>query len=172
MHIAGHQGLCATMKFADDEVECRIDTESEASLQRRRAVTRHRQMLAICCFAMIAAPFLHVRSDGRLAFRGLEEYPLPESCGSKILWKTNCPACGLTRSVTLCVQGDFAGSLAYHRLGWLMFAAIITQIPYRILSLRRPDAILVPKPIARAFGYILIATLIANWIIAMAQRSG
>ena len=51
-----------------------------------------------------------------------------------------------------------------HRVGWLMAAVILLQIPYRIYGLARRD----PSPLGRVVpavvAYGLIAALIGNWI--------
>lgn len=46
-------------------------------------------------------------------------------CPSVLLFSTPCPLCGLTRGVARFVRGDFAASLEFHPLAWLLllFAA-------------------------------------------------
>lgn len=54
------------------------------------------------------------------------------TCGMLEAMGTPCPGCGLTRSVTCFLQGEFAWSFHYHPLGWgfaLAFAAMGALAP-------------------------------------------
>jgi hypothetical protein len=42
---------------------------------------------------------------------------------------------------------------------------LIFQVPYRLWGLRRPDSALIPTRWQVAFGFVLIALLIANWLV-------
>jgi hypothetical protein len=89
---------------------------------------------------------------------------LPILCGSRALFGLECPGCGLTRSFVALADGDWAMSYTYHRVGWLLFLAVMLQIPYRAYRLCRLHAEVVEPEWPRYFGYILIASLIGNWL--------
>lgn len=78
---------------------------------------------------------LDVRGGTAVGLRGVPGYPLPELCATRRVFGVGCPGCGLTRSIVWLMHGDLSASLAMHRLGWLIFAAILLQIPYRALAL-------------------------------------
>jgi hypothetical protein len=122
-------------------------------------------MLIISLAAIALAFLLVVRADGRVALRGLEQHPAPESCLSHSLFHVDCPACGLTRSFIELARGDLARSLSYHRLGWFMALAVLLQLPYRTVCLmtgRTPS-----RPSPALFGLLLIAALMLNWLVAL-----
>ncbi|MHC4179464.1 MAG: DUF2752 domain-containing protein [Planctomycetota bacterium] len=122
-------------------------------------------MLVVSCGVVVLALLLQVRSDQRVAFRGLAQYPLPHTCTTRILFDIECPGCGLTRSVIRLAQGSWQASLTAHRLGWLMAAAVLVQFPYRIVALRRIDTLPLGKFTPKWFGRTLIFLLIANWLV-------
>ena len=62
-------------------------------------------------------------------FQGLPGIPMPRKCWSRSLFGVKCPGCGLTRSVVYLAHGDWRASLAMHRLGIVMAAAILAQFP-------------------------------------------
>jgi hypothetical protein len=128
---------------------------------RRR---RDREMLVVAALVIILSYSLQVLPDERVAVRGLSDYPLPETCLARSAFHCKCPGCGLTRSCILLSRGDLRSSLAAHRLGWLMAAVIVLQVPYRLVSLRCGGPSTSISFLSRVFGYSLIACLIANWL--------
>ena len=131
---------------------------------RATSVRRHREVLAVCGIVAVLAFALVEVPGGRVAFRGLREYPLPQSCMSRNLLGIRCPGCGLTRSIIHLAEGDWSASWHRHRLGGLMAAVLIFQVPYRLLALRRPDRPLIPTRWQARLGIALIALLFANWL--------
>jgi len=102
-----------------------------------------------------------------VAFHGLHRWPLPETCPARAWSGRDCPGCGLTRSFILLAHGRFRESVHMHRLGWMMAVAVLLQFPYRLLSLRRPDRPLLPRPVLWVFGWGLIVALVVNWVANM-----
>jgi hypothetical protein len=125
---------------------------------------RHREVLAAVAVVLALSFALVEVPGGRVAVRGLAAYPLPQSCVARTLLGFNCPGCGLTRSFIHLAEGDWASSWRSHRLGGLMAAALIFQVPYRLLALRRPDRPLIPTRWQGWLGLLLIALLIGNWL--------
>ncbi len=82
----------------------------------------------------------------------------------------NCPGCGLTRSLIHLAHGDWQASMAMHRLGWMMAAAILLQFPYRISCLRHGHISPLGTRLPKWFGYTLICSLVANWLLGTACR--
>lgn len=121
-------------------------------------------MLLFFCGVIVLSFLLEVVSGDRVAFRGLPQYPLPETCMSKMWFGCECPGCGLTRSFIRLARGDWHGSLQMHRFGWLLALAVLTQIPYRLLAIRGLQRHYFPHPIPTIFSWSLIAILVGNWI--------
>ncbi len=144
---------------------------SECRAEPSRLTGRHGEVLAIACLVWALAFVLVEVPGGRVAVRGLSQFPLPESCTSRTWLGVKCPGCGLTRSIIHLAEGDWRASWQSHRLGILMGVVIAFQIPYRLLSLRWPEHPLIAPRWQHIFGYALIALLFANWLVeAVAGR--
>jgi hypothetical protein len=96
---------------------------------------------------------------------------LPPMCGSRALFGVECPGCGLTRSFVALASGDLAESIRLHRVGWLLAAAVVLQIPYRIYALRELRTKAPQRTWPTWFGNGLIAILILNWLIKILMAS-
>ena len=131
------------------------------------APRRHWQMLWVAATVVVSAFVLDVIPGERVALHGLHQFPAPRLCLSQALFGHDCPGCGLTRSLVYLARGDWHSSLRMHRLGWLMALAIVTQFPYRVLCLARRDRQVVPKPVPKLIGWLLIAALIVNWVAGL-----
>ena len=46
-------------------------------------------------------------------------------CPSALIFGVACPLCGLTRGVTRVVRGDFASSVTFHPLAWIVLVVTI-----------------------------------------------
>ena len=98
-------------------------------------------------------------------------FSLPPLCVSRAWWGVECPGCGLTRSFVALSSGELVESLRLHRVGWLLYIAVVGKIPYRAYKLRQlgqaeaaGSAVGEPAwPIW--FGRLLIAALIGNWLL-------
>jgi len=81
--------------------------------------------LAVLCFGALAAAFL-IQPGVNENLRFLD-VKLPPVCAFRISTGLDCPGCGLTRSWVYFAHGDWAGSLARHRLGWLFMVYVALQ---------------------------------------------
>jgi hypothetical protein len=126
---------------------------------------RHREVLAVACAVCALAFALQETSGGRVAVRGVPQFPLPQVCASRSLFGFRCPGCGLTRSVIHLAEGDWRESWRSHRLGGLMAMVILLQIPYRLVALSRLDRPLLPVRWQVLLSSALIALLIGNWLV-------
>jgi hypothetical protein len=152
-------------------LESRLQAESDhedrlkPGLQRPTSqVRRHREVLAVALIVLALAFALVEVPGGRIAVRGLTQYPLPPSCVSRSLLGVRCPGCGLTRSFIHLAEGDWRGSWRCHRLGGLLATVLIFQIPYRLLAQRRPESPSISPRWQTGLGIVLIALLIINWL--------
>ena len=130
---------------------------------------RHWQMLVLAFAVIAAAAILDVLPNDRVALHGLSAYPLPHLCMSRVMFDVSCPGCGLTRSFVYLAHGDWHAAWSVHRLGWLLAALVVGQIPYRSLILAG-----LIRPIgARAtqwLAFVVVGLMIGNWVIRFAAH--
>lgn len=127
--------------------------------QRRR----HWDMLVFSSLAIVLSFALFIRSDGRVALRGVAGHPIPETCLAKTLFHIDCPGCGLTRSFISLARADWSGAWNYNHVGWLLALACVMQIPYRTWCLTTGRTL--ASRLSAIFGYVLIAALVGNWLV-------
>jgi hypothetical protein len=95
---------------------------------------------------------------------------LPSVCTFYNLTGHSCPGCGLVRSVTAMAHGDLATSLAFHRLGWLVFAYIFVQMVYRGAVVFLPAWRTRIGRFGRHlyYGLIILASMLTfNWLVTL-----
>lgn len=123
------------------------------------------EFLVIACVVIVLAFVLQVQEDGeRVAVGGSPNAVLPPTCMSYAWFGIRCPGCGLTRSFIHLAHGDPLSSFRSHRLGWLVFALTLAQIPYRLHLLYRPAKSKALLVFAGWVGRVLILLLLANWL--------
>lgn len=132
----------------------------------KRSTSRDWEMLLICFGAILAAFLLEMHPDERLRLHGLPRVAVPPLCGSRAIFGVNCPGCGLTRSLVHLTHGHWNASYHSHRLGWVVGAAMLAQIPYRAANLYRRKEHL-PNAFRTAFGGTLIVALLLNWLLEL-----
>lgn len=141
--------------------------ELSAETDRIRRLHRHRQILVLAGIVWVLAFALQELPDGRVAFRGLTGIPLPHTCFSRSWLGLKCPGCGLTRSIIHLAEGDLDASWRSHRLGVFMAVVIASQVPYRLLAVRRLDSPLIGTRWQVVLAYVLIALLLGNWLVEL-----
>src|SRR5258708_1676495 len=117
---------------------------------------RHKEMLVIACLVIGASFALQVQSGEQVGVIGVTEFVLPPLCLAREWFGICCPGCGLTRSFIHLARGDWSASWQAHRLGWLLAALILLQIPYRIHGLCRRRKPLIPPVLRTWIGHCLI----------------
>ena len=93
---------------------------------------------------------------------GVSEYCDAGELSFAQIFHMDCPGCGLTRSIVFLVHGEVRASWQMNRVGWIMLLAILGQVPYRIMCLRRGRRVL-GTIFSRLFGRFLILMLVGNW---------
>ncbi len=145
---------------ADDIVLEPLEDETARSVAQHR--DRHRTVLWLSLAVVGGAVLLQTRDGSAVGPTFLPGVNLPTLCGSRALLGVECPGCGLTRSFLALASGNFAESLKYHRLGWLMALVVALQFPYRIFCLRELHEKIPTRTWPIWFGYALLATLVIN----------
>lgn len=159
--------ITAEAPAADNEATASA-THSVCGRTPDRALGLHHRFMLAISLLIIGASFLLRNDDtGHVNIPGLNA-TLPPVCPSRALLNVECAGCGLTRSFVALAHGDLAGSLRYHRLGWLLALAVVAQIPYRLLALHELRA---NKIVARSWPLwiagLLVAALLVNWLLKM-----
>ena len=121
-------------------------------------------MLVIACLVIAGSLALRVESVYQVK---PAEFVLPPLCMSRAWFGVSCPGCGLTRSFIYLAHGDWDASWQSHRLGWLLAAMVVLQVPYRIHGLRFPRKSLLSPNQRIWIGRVLIALLIGNWLLGL-----
>ncbi len=125
---------------------------------RRRDI----EMLGLAIF-IICCTFLLTVEEPRVRLRIWPCLLLPESCSTRIYFDMDCPGCGLTRSFIYLGQGQLLHSLHANRVGWILAACVILQLPFRIISLRRRGEFL-SHFVRRCLGWAIFLILMLNWL--------
>jgi len=147
-----------------------LDDAAAAQLERQRLQLRERHwtMLIISVLVIVLSVTLKLSPSGKVGASWLPIPSLPPMCGSRAIFGVECPGCGLTRSFVALGNGNWAESLRMHRVGWLLAAAVILQVPYRAYSLWELKRRIPQRTWPNWFGRLLIAALLINWLAKMA----
>jgi hypothetical protein len=117
------------------------------------------------CFALLAGAVILNPPDPVTHYVTLGNQHLPSVCTFKNLTGLPCPGCGLVRSVTAMAHGNIAGSISYHRLGWLVFIYIFAQMMYRFVLIAIPACNIKRYGWVLQYGLLVVAILlILNWM--------
>ena len=133
----------------------------------------HRLLLAfslavLCACFVLPAP--GPGGDVRLPFL---EAPLPSLCMLKREYGIDCPGCGLTRCFLAMAHTRVAAAWHYHPVGVLLFGAVVAQIPYRLIQIRRlrrgqPE---LSHWTLRASLWLILVLFLAQWIMRTIETS-
>lgn len=149
-------------------VEASSDAVSKSrtrSVREQQLRSRHLTMLVLGMVVLAMSFLLSVHGAGAEGYVTWGGFELPPMCGSRFWFGVECPGCGLTRSFIAIAQGSLSRSWEFHRVGWLLWIAVVLQIPYRLFSLREMRSGVVERHWPTWFGNILIVALIGNWIL-------
>jgi len=140
----------------------------EISVVSHRSTSHHWLLLAGCVVVLVLAWALDIRRE-RYVVLPLMTRPLPEICMFKRLTSASCPGCGLTRSFISLAHGDLAGAWKYNPAAFLLFPAMVFQIPYRSVQLWRHHRGLAPWDLTRLvlLGWLLVIVLLGQWIVKL-----
>ncbi|MGE3317616.1 MAG: DUF2752 domain-containing protein [Planctomycetaceae bacterium] len=153
-----------------DSADVAPTLEQNPTSRTIRLIRERHWSILVCSVAVVVLAFAMKNIDGgRVAPFGVRALALPELCGSRAWFGFECPGCGLTRSFIALAAGDVPHSVRLHRLGWLVALAVVLQIPYRLYAIWDLKAGIPQRAWPRWFGIFLVAVLLLNWIVRIAQ---
>ena len=82
----------------------------------------------------------------------------------------SCPGCGLTRSFVALAHGRIAQAWAFNPAGFLGFAALIWQVPYRaaqLYLLHRGRELSVRRGVTEGVLLVLIVACLVQWMAGL-----
>jgi hypothetical protein len=92
---------------------------------------------------------------------------LPMLCHWKRFTGIDCPGCGMTRCFISLAHGDIGAAWRFNPAGFLLFALVAAQIPYRGLQLwrlsRRQEEFLLSRTTSVIVA-TLLAAMMAQWV--------
>ncbi len=96
----------------------------------------------------------------------------PIHCMLNHTFGIKCALCGITHSFAETAHGNLANAFEYHRIGPLLFAFTVLQIPYRIYALaispRRINRKV--KKMHMTFAVVVCVAMFINWLIYLGGR--
>lgn len=126
----------------------------------------HAAILGVAIAVILASCLLSVDGPSTVLLPWFDS-PIPPTCGMRIYYGLDCPGCGLTRSFITLAHGDLWASLRFNPAGVLLFAALVFQIPYRVVQLFRTQRGLPTQklmPLTVWFWASVGAVLLSQWI--------
>jgi len=117
--------------------------------------------------AMISLPFLlNGKADSEEISLG--RYKLPPMCISKMCG-AECPGCGMTRAFVHLTHGRLEHSFSSNRVGLLLYAFFVIQVPFRFYLYRRPAARQAnwARRLQVYTGSLVLAALVINWLLRL-----
>ena len=121
-------------------------------------------ILLLCSAILAASMILSVRDETQVVVPILGK-PLPPLCTFKRFTGHDCPGCGLTRAFICLGHGQPWRAWAYNPSSWFLFPLFASQIPFRVVQLRRRARGLEPYDL----GFWGVAPLIVLMIVVLGQ---
>jgi hypothetical protein len=123
-------------------------------------------MLVLAGLVIVAAFILQVAPDGdRVYLRGTPAAKVPPLCFSRAVLGVPCPGCGLTRSFIYLAQGNWSASWEAHRLGWLIAALTLLQVPYRLYEITSPGRWQPGRALTCVALIGVVVLFFVNWLV-------
>jgi hypothetical protein len=125
----------------------------------------HWTVLAGAMAVLVVGLLVDINANGAIFLRGLPSIEFPAICPLRRFFGIPCPTCGMTRSVVHLVQGRPSASFAAHRLGWLVLAVILFQLPYRAWCLTGRRELSDRSHLTEFSLAAFLLLLVLNWLV-------
>jgi hypothetical protein len=161
----GGAGATESNPFAPEGTFPAPRDEAPLRPRRGRAVFYHGAMLAGAVAVLALCFAMQVQGESKVVVQGIRE-PLPELCHVRRFFGINCPGCGLTRCFLSLARGDLAAAWRFNAAGYLWFAALLFQLPYRSIQVWRASCgrdTQFPSRLSTWAILVLVAALFIQW---------
>jgi hypothetical protein len=126
----------------------------------------HWTYLGLATGVIILAAAFEVNGHGRVVVP-IVGISLPDTCFFKCLTGYGCPGCGLTRCFISLAHGEPERAWDFNPGGFVLFAVVAAQIPYRMIQIWRIRHKLHewrPVTLSTVIGCLLAGLLLVQWI--------
>jgi len=138
----------------------------------RESFPRNDLVIFGACVTMAAAACLLPAPPSHAPGLALAGFTLPSTCLLHLATGSDCPLCGLTRSLVCLGHGRLMDAAAFHPLGPALAVFVLLQLCYRAGRLILGPGWLplanLSSHVRLAPFYLLIAALLAAWFIKLA----
>ena len=119
-------------------------------------------------FVIAAARLINVNMAGLYLFG----FKWPIHCLLKHTFGIKCALCGMTHSFSAMARADLDGAFGFHRMGPVLFAFIILQVPYRIWAVKLSPKLISAKlrRAQMALTALILAAIFIDWLIYLGAR--
>ncbi len=132
----------------------------------------HWVFLIMAAVILIASCSFQIR-DRQLVIIPMINMPLPGTCTFLRVTGVPCPGCGLTRSFISLAHGEWKDAWQYNPAGFVFFAMVVFQVPYRIFQIRRIRRGRQQHQFQLLDSWVLlllVVALVVQWLWGLAQR--
>ena len=139
---------------------------SKAFNRMNKIKKRNHIYIILLCASIIPISFcIPNQEDMAIYLSGIKLQRLPNVCLFKKISGIECPSCGLTRSFISISNLKIKKAWYFHRVGILIYAFVVLQIPYRIYMIWNEEAFEsnISKKIIKGYLYVIGVALIINW---------
>ena len=136
------------------------------SMLNRRSY--HTAVLVICVLVIVTSYAVEVDDLGFYVFG----FKWPLHCLLKHTFGIRCAPCGMTHSFSSVAKGDLSAAVGFHKLGPVLFAFIIFQVPYRIWAVMiNPKRMGVGmRKTQMDMTAVILTAVFVNWLIYLSER--
>lgn len=122
----------------------------------------HHIAMVILCAGILSFCYMSRPTNEGLQLGG---FHMPALCAFKLLTTMDCPGCGLTRSLSMALHGEFRASFLLHIWGIPLLLFFVAQILYglRLICGGSPVKWTLPRPILRWISPVALLSLLIPW---------
>lgn len=135
------------------------------SAARWRGYEVHAITLVVSVTILTLAALMSVHGQERVDLPFITQ-ALPPLCHMKRMTGVDCPGCGLTRCFISIAHGDINRAWTFNPAGLLVFAMVVSQVPYRLYQMwriRRGQGIWEHRRLTNVLVAIMVSAMLLQW---------
>jgi len=129
----------------------------------------HWAMLTLCGMVIFASFVLRIEGHTQVMLP-YTNIALPPMCWFRRVLNIDCPGCGLTRSFISLSHGRWSDAWLYNPVGPMIYALVVSQVPYRGCQLWRARCGLRTWQLGKTgmmIPMVLAGALFAQWLVRL-----